>query len=125
MCVLGCVRVGWGDNGTAFALPYFPFSINNKCSGEEGEDLISGPFHATVIPSNLIQLSSFALVCSSHVGACRLQKPCLYVCARVCVREETEGEEKGRQTELISSDCVFKYKCLFCGCRPEPGVGWR
>lgn len=92
VCVCVCVR---GTDGSALTLPYLLFSRSEECSrrGERGTYLWA--FHATVIPSNLIQASFFSLVCFSHIGACRLPKPCECECVYVCIR----GEGKGGQWE--------------------------
>lgn len=106
MCT--CVRVCKGGVvSSALALPYFLLSTS-VAGGGRGTYLWA--FHATVIPSNLIQPSSFSLVCFSHIGACRLKKT-LCACVSVGIREM--GEEGG-QTELIGSEYVCMHKYLCC-----------
>lgn len=111
MCECVC-KGGWQRCSYITLLPLF-----YQCSAGEGRGTYLWAFHATVIPSNLIQPSSFSLVCFSHIGACRLQKPCVCVCARVracvCGIRKRKGD-RGRQTELMSSECVCicKYLCV-------------
>lgn len=92
-----CVIGGWL---TALLLHYLTSSfLSARSVAGGGGGTYLWAFHATVIPSNLIQTSSFSLVCFSHIGACRLQKP--YVC--VCVREGgREGREKGTEGDRQS-----------------------
>ena len=108
-----CLR--WVDS-TSPTLPYFLFSIGGDCCKGEGEELICGPFHATMISSNLIQPSSFSLVCFLQIGARSLQKPCVCVfccvCVCVCVRVRERKGDWGRKTEVMSSECVCMYKYL-------------
>lgn len=65
-----------------------------------------------MIPSNLIQPSSFSLVCFSHIGTCRLQKPYVHVCVCACL--EREKGDGGRKTELMRSECLCMYTSLCC-----------
>lgn len=81
-----------GVDSAALTLHYFLFFLSATSVAGGGRGTYLWVFHATVISSNLIQPSSFSLVCSSHIGACRLRKPHVPVCVGVKESRERKGD---------------------------------